>query len=156
MSLTVHATIGALIGLTTKNPVLGFFAGVASHFIADAIPHGDEILGELYERKDYKSLLPAVALDFALTFLFLFSFLVVHRTPASPALTWSMIGAILPDLLNPMYKRKQLKALKPLMRLHEASHKLLGENFKITFFEGAVVQLIIWLLVWGQISNLLT
>lgn len=42
MLITPHATTGALVGLISQNPVLGFFLGVVSHFVLDALPHFDQ------------------------------------------------------------------------------------------------------------------
>jgi hypothetical protein len=37
--LTNHVLSGALIGALTRRPAVAFAAGVASHFVVDAVPH---------------------------------------------------------------------------------------------------------------------
>ena len=39
MLLTNHVLSGALIGAVTRHPAPAFAAGVASHFVLDAVPH---------------------------------------------------------------------------------------------------------------------
>ena len=39
----IHATTGLLLATAIPNPALAFLAGVGSHYILDAIPHGDEV-----------------------------------------------------------------------------------------------------------------
>lgn len=41
MVITAHAIIGGAIGAAVGDPAAAFFAGVASHYIADYIPHTD-------------------------------------------------------------------------------------------------------------------
>jgi hypothetical protein len=41
MLLTPHVAVGAAVGVATGNPILGFFAGFASHYVLDIIPHTD-------------------------------------------------------------------------------------------------------------------
>ncbi len=41
MVIAAHAIIGGAIGAAVGDPVAAFFAGVASHYIADYIPHTD-------------------------------------------------------------------------------------------------------------------
>lgn len=48
----VHATAGELIATAIPNPTLAFLAGISSHYILDAIPHGDE---ELYHDEEWKT-----------------------------------------------------------------------------------------------------
>ena len=51
MLLTNHVLSGALIGARARGPGQAFVAGVASHFVLDAIPH------EIVQRGESKSLL---------------------------------------------------------------------------------------------------
>jgi hypothetical protein len=46
MTLTTHATLGAVIGRATGNPVLAFIFGFISHFLIDMVPHGDTGLAD--------------------------------------------------------------------------------------------------------------
>ena len=36
-----HVLIGGAVGVATANPITAFVAGVASHFVADMVPHLD-------------------------------------------------------------------------------------------------------------------
>ena len=42
MLLTNHVLSGALIGALARRPLPAFAAGVASHFVLDAVPHWGE------------------------------------------------------------------------------------------------------------------
>src|SRR5579872_4194563 len=50
MTLTTHALAGAAVAtIFPAHPVAGFFAGFASHFVLDAIPHWDYKLASVHD-----------------------------------------------------------------------------------------------------------
>lgn len=96
MTATAHALIGASLAVRVVNPVIGIPLAIASHFIADLIPHWDE--GTNHRQKSIARIrLEATAdvlLGFSLVFL-LFGNLV------DPVYLWLMvIAAQLPDWLE--------------------------------------------------------
>lgn len=49
MFFSTHSIVGAAVGIATKNPAIGFAAGILTHHAMDAIPHYDQ--GSLYTLK---------------------------------------------------------------------------------------------------------
>ena len=78
----VHGLIGAALGKVLKDKKLAFIAGVASHFVADMIPHRDLSV-------EAESVLAAGSLA-AIT---------ATQGTASAAF-WGALGAMLPDTEN--------------------------------------------------------
>ena len=113
MFLTVHAPAGALLGVLFGNPFLAFIFGLVSHFILDAIPHGDREVGEWLEKKKYKKYFAVVAADFFLLGLELavLYWWFNHEKITSPfpllekerVMLVGIIGAILPDFTFPAW-----------------------------------------------------
>ena len=77
MTATAHALIGASIASRFTNPIIGIPLAIASHFLADLVPHWDA--GTNHRKKSILRFKVEAALDvtlgFALAFL-LFSSLV--------------------------------------------------------------------------------
>ena len=94
MLLTNHVVSGALIGALTRRPLPAFAAGVASHFVLDAVPHwGDWGSRRRFLRVAVADGLVSLAVAGALT----------AASPAErrPAVLAGMAGAALPDLDKP-------------------------------------------------------
>jgi hypothetical protein len=95
MLITNHVLSGALIGLVTRRPAVAFTAGVASHFMLDAVPHWGD-WGNDKER------FLRVAIRDGLTGLAVMSALAAVSPPATrAAVVAGMAGACLPDLDKP-------------------------------------------------------
>jgi hypothetical protein len=94
--LTNHVLSGALIGALAQRPVPAFAAGVASHFLLDAMPHW----GKWGSRRR----LLRVAVPDGLTSLAVMGALAAASPPdRRPAVLAGMAGAALPDLDKPFY-----------------------------------------------------
>jgi hypothetical protein len=94
MLLTNHVLSGALIGALTRRPLPAFAAGVASHFVLDAVPHwGDWGSRRRFLRVAVADGLAGLAVAGALA----------AAAPAErrPAVLAGMAGAALPDLDKP-------------------------------------------------------
>ena len=52
MFLFAHAAIGAAVAPLAGSPVPAFFLGWATHYLGDAVPHGDESLGRWASSKN--------------------------------------------------------------------------------------------------------
>jgi hypothetical protein len=91
--ITNHVAQGAVIGSLAPGPVSAFVAGVASHFVADALPHWGVV--------EYDEFL-AVAVPDGLFGLAAMSVL-ARRTPAQRRLVVvaGMLGACFPDADKP-------------------------------------------------------
>lgn len=97
MTATAHALIGASLATKIVNPVIGIPAAIASHFIADLIPHWDA--GTNHRNKSRLRLKMEAVLDVLLGFALV---LILFRTQTAqnPVYMLSMvISAQLPDWL---------------------------------------------------------
>ena len=94
MLLTNHVLSGALIGALARRPVPAFAAGVASHFVLDAIPHwGDWGSQRRFMRVAVPDGLVSLAVMGALT--------AAAPTGHRAAMLAGMAGAALPDVDKP-------------------------------------------------------
>jgi len=98
MFLTVHVAVGALIGQQVQTPLLAFILGYFSHWLIDAIPHGDETLisDKLTAKQKNKLLVLISSLDLFGVLILLFS--LYNLTPININLVAAGFGAVLPDL----------------------------------------------------------
>jgi len=126
MTLTTHATVGTLIGYAIGQPFAGFILGFISHLLLDMVPHGDYELGKNVRRTkaQLKRVLTFVTLD-AIVAIFLILWLVSWKDLMPlQAISWAIIGAVLPDLFVGLYDMTKAKWLKPLNDLHFYFHDL--------------------------------
>ena len=94
MLLTNHVLSGALIGALARRPLPAFAAGVASHFVLDAVPHwGDWGSRRRFLRVAMADGLVSLAVAGALA--------AVCPAERRPAVLAGMAGAALPDLDKP-------------------------------------------------------
>ncbi len=94
MLLTNHVLSGALIGVLARRPVPAFAAGVASHFVLDAVPHW----GKWHSRRQFVR----VAVADGLTSLAVMGALTaVVPAGRRAAVLAGMAGAALPDVDKP-------------------------------------------------------
>ena len=94
MLLTNHVLSGALIGALARRPLPAFAAGVASHFLLDAVPHW----GKWGSRRRFVRV--AVA-DGLVSLAVAGAFAAVSPSARRPAVLAGMAGAVLPDLDKP-------------------------------------------------------
>ena len=144
MYLTPHAVLGGIIGERAQNPLIAFVLGFLSHFILDAIPHGDEDIGALKQMKGEKYYIRLmISLVFFDTLLALILFIILSRfgyIENSTSALSGAIGAMLPDYLwgvNVFFKNKFL-AYKE--RLHSWIHNPL--RIAMPVWAGIVWQII--------------
>ena len=106
MLLTNHVLSGALIGARSRGPGQAFAAGVASHFVLDAIPHW----GEWGSKRRFLQ----VAVTDGLVSLAVAGALVAAAPPARRAAVLAgMAGAALPDADKPDWLSKlDIKEMK--------------------------------------------
>ena len=94
MLLTNHIVSGALIGALARRPLPAFAAGVASHFVLDAVPHwGDWESPRHFLRAAVPDGLVSLAVMGAVT--------AASSADRRPAVLAGMAGAALPDADKP-------------------------------------------------------
>ena len=93
MFITNHVLSGAVTGAVVRRPVPAFLAGVASHFVLDALPHWGTAEHERFLRVAVADGLTGLAAMAALT--------AAARPGRRAAVLAGMAGAALPDLDKP-------------------------------------------------------
>ena len=94
MLLTNHVLSGALIGGLTRRPLPAFAAGIASHFVLDAIPHW----GVWGSRRRF---LQVAVTDGLISLAAMGAFAAVCPGDSRLAVLAGMSGAALPDIRQP-------------------------------------------------------
>jgi len=145
MFLTVHATLGALIGQYSDNIGLAFAAGFFSHFVLDIIPHGDENLiakeKSNLTRKDIVSIIKIASMDGLVMMILLAIIFWRHITPLTLPVLAGVIGSIAPDFINGFYVITKFPWLKKYSDFHFSLHYL--AKIQLSFAAGFIVQLVI-------------
>ncbi len=131
MVLATHAMIGAAVAnMFPTHPVLSFFAGFASHFLADAIPHWHYALASTTEDKKNKMNadmlinkhfpidLFKISIDALLGIACAVLLLGVSRPYIFSATLLGAAGGILPDGLQFCYWKWRHEPLTSLQRFH--------------------------------------
>lgn len=135
MTLTAHSIIAAAVTkpLAAMNPLLIFIVAIASHYLADAIPHWDYKVASLENDEDKenrriqynrRAIIKDVS-HFAIDTL-VGSVIVILAVRPTTTAQWiwvalAVIGGCLPDFLQGFYALK-LKFLRPHQRLHDLFH----------------------------------
>lgn len=96
----VHATAGLLLATLMPDPISALVVGVASHYLLDAIPHGDTHFGAwLTGGHAKRRILVVESLDLGLAAIVVLALITQHPEQCWLTLTAGAIGGILPDLL---------------------------------------------------------
>lgn len=103
MFLTTHAAAGIFIAHAVPHPGLVFGLAVASHFVLDFIPHGDEHLyrdDEWKRQKKYCRVVYLNAIDIGL--LSALTIWAYHYTPQAETglMMLGVLGSVIPDFLS--------------------------------------------------------
>jgi hypothetical protein len=124
MTLTTHATLGAVIGHTVGTPFLAFIFGFISHFLIDVIPHGDTGLADNYRVRKVKrkTALAYVMVDGIFALFFVLMLANTRNIEMMNAYTWGIVGGVLPDLIVGLYEITKTPLLKWFNTLHFAFH----------------------------------
>ncbi|MFA6255016.1 MAG: hypothetical protein WC675_03205 [Patescibacteria group bacterium] len=149
MFLTVHATLGTIIGEYTGNIGLAFAAGFVSHFILDMIPHGDQDLMTREKSNLAKQDLVLTAKIASADGLVMIIFLAIlywqHIIPLTLPVLAGIIGSIAPDFINGFYLLTKHPWLKKYSYYHFALHDFIKIRLSIT--TGFICQLLIVILL---------
>jgi hypothetical protein len=93
MLLTNHVLSGALIGALTRRPLPAFAAGVASHFVLDAVPHWGNL--------DWRHFLRVAVADGLVSLAVAGALAAASPSVRRAAVLAGMAGAAIPDLDKP-------------------------------------------------------
>lgn len=135
MYISVHGTIGAIVGSTTGSVGVAFLLGAISHLVFDFIPHGDMRSDEVFryllkerdpeKRGNFAFRLAALCDTLLLTVL---SGFVLFRGGGDPLpVAAGILGAIFPDLLmgvEEVLRRHAWFGRTPLAWMFERFHAL--------------------------------
>jgi hypothetical protein len=142
MFLTAHTSAAILIAAKIHNPILAIILGFLSHFVLDAIPHGE---GDFFSdpkktKKQQLLLLAKVAiLDLLLASIFLASFLYISQPDKMWVFVLTALASWLPDLTWGAIEVLKLKFIYWFLRLHHKAHDLFDIVYPIKY--GLVFQL---------------
>lgn len=137
MTLATHIVIAAAVTKPlTLSPFIGFFIGVISHYLSDAIPHWDYRLHSILDKGldapsedkrtiDYALFVKDIrntALDFFIGLgVALFLFWPITMQEFLYVLLVSF-GGVLPDFLQGVYFTGKAPFLKPVQKFHDLMH----------------------------------
>ena len=124
MTLTTHATLGAVIGHATGNPFLAFVFGFISHFLIDMIPHGDTGLADNFRvhKHHRKQTVAYVMVDAVFALFFVLLLANTRDIISMRTFSWGIVGGVLPDLLVGLYDLTKSPLLRWFNRIHFFFH----------------------------------
>ncbi|MBM5789902.1 hypothetical protein FJZ23_02330 [Candidatus Parcubacteria bacterium] len=124
MTLTTHATLGAVIGHAVGNPALAFVFGFLSHFLVDMIPHGDTGLADNFHvhKRRRKQAVAYVVVDAIVALLFVLLIANTRDLESVRTFSWGITGGVLPDLLVGLYEVTKTPLLRWFNKLHFYFH----------------------------------
>lgn len=132
MTLAVHAAVGMLVGRLTGNPILAMGSGIASHFLLDMIPHGDEYLLHNYHKKHRVNESVAYVVADVLLTAGVLGFLFTHGMfSKSFSGLMGAVGGLIPDFLVGIYELfpRKMKLLAKYVSFHHHNHHILIKKF---------------------------
>lgn len=127
MTLTTHATLGAVIGHAVGNPVVAFVGGFISHFLIDMIPHGDTGISDNFRvhKRRQKQAVAYVLVDGVVALFFVLLLANTRDIDSMRTFTWGIVGGVLPDLIVGLYEITKT----PLLRWFNTMHFFFHDYF---------------------------
>ncbi len=124
MTLTTHATLGAVIGHAMGNPILAFIFGFISHFMIDMIPHGDTGMSDNFRvhKRKRKQAVAYVVVDAIVAVLFVLLLANTRDIDSMRTFSWGIVGSVLPDLLVGFYEITKTPLLAWFNKMHFFFH----------------------------------
>lgn len=124
MTLTTHATLGAVIGHAVGNPLAAFVFGFISHFLIDMIPHGDTGLSDNFRvhKRKRKRAVAYVIVDAVIALFFVLLLANTRDIESVRTFSWGIVGGVLPDLLVGLYEITKTPLLRWFNTLHFYFH----------------------------------
>jgi hypothetical protein len=124
MFLTAHSAVAVAASAWTGNPTVAFAVGVLSHYVMDAVPHGDEAVGRWALRdpdKTVRRLAAVMAVDLVILASACLWF--VSRHGFSFASAAAVLGACLPDFMWGLETLAHRRIFGPLGDFHTRNHR---------------------------------
>ncbi|MFH1171944.1 MAG: hypothetical protein V1778_05425 [bacterium] len=171
MYLTTHAAVGVVISKAMGTPALALPVAFLSHFVLDAIPHGDERVARWVTRQPKKGFVVGI-LDATMLMLLIAFIVGTQRNETIGLLLAGIFGALLPDFITNIFpflhrETRWFRSLFPsgglfrrgsigrMLRkhdlLHEHIHNPLAWEFSLV--QGFVLQgLIIVISLIGRVA----
>ncbi len=147
MYLSVHGSAALAIARFIPNPIIAFLASLLSHLMLDFIPHGDEFLTDTNDHnKNMKRLLGAAMIDGAVLVIFILVFIALYPTMSLSLMLISLLGGLLPDILQGVYLISKPRWLKGFDAMHTSLHNMPGH--KIRWQVGMLVQCLTFTALW--------
>jgi len=151
MFLTVHATDAVIIAKHLPNPLLALAASFASHYILDAIPHGDEAFFSRFVGPRWiKAVGIAAIVDTIIMLLWLGWLVSQNLTSLTPALIAAVFGSIITDFLNGLYILTNWKILAWNNWLNGWCHHLITEK-TVSAKTGFIIQILFFCSLVGLV-----
>jgi hypothetical protein len=146
MFLSVHGTIGLIIGKYCQNPILAFFLGLISHYCCDIIPHGDTKAPQKYNNLIYWGL--AGIIDLSILSVTLLSLFIYKKIDINNPSTYAaFLGSVLPDFLLLGYFLSNKKVFKIPYQIHAFFHNLISKKFDWNFLLGLGLQIFLFIIL---------
>jgi hypothetical protein len=145
MFLFAHAAIGAAVAPLAGSPLPAFIIGWATHYLADAVPHGDESLGRWATARNEVGRFAFLA---AVDLLLLAA--ILAAVFAARGFDWTVlagaIGATAPDFLWGLEKIFKRQLFGPLQNWHKWAHGLI--RHKLPTAAGLALQFSVAVVLW--------
>ena len=140
MFLAPHTVTALWITTKVSDPLLVFVLAIASHFLLDIIPHGDEDLGK-YVNTDGKInyILKVGSFDVLVSIAVVYFYLMRNPNVDSMIIYAAILGAWLPDVLWIVIEVLKVKSMDWYIRFHGKVHTLIDYRYPLTY--GVPVQL---------------
>ncbi len=124
MTLTTHATLGAVIGHAVGNPAIAFVLGFISHFLIDMIPHGDTGISDNFRvhKTRQTQAVAYVAVDAIVALMFVLLLANTRDIDSVRTFTWGIVGSVLPDLMVGLYEVTKTPLLRWFNTMHFYFH----------------------------------
>ena len=128
MFLTVHAATGAYLGQYSPNMLVAFLLGVISHFVLDAIPHGDDELEVWHDTGHYKKVFLVIATDVLLMTTVILGIFTQPTIVEPKLIAAGILGGIIPDFVNAYFLATKSAILQKFGRFHKNIHNWIGKK----------------------------
>ncbi len=152
MFLIGHTAVGILLAESfgADSPVAAFGVGWMSHYLMDAIPHGDEQVGKWARTKDRIRRLTMIECVDGLL-IAIAAGLFFWRHGFSWSFSAALVGACVPDVMWGLEAVLGRELFGPLCRFHERVHNLL--KYRLPLAVGFTYQAIVTIFVWWLVIS---
>lgn len=152
MFLIGHSAVALAATAWTDNPALALVVGFASHFVMDAIPHGDEAVGRFAKRsgREVRWFVIFMLADLALiagAYAWLLSRISFHWAPL-----FAIAGACAPDFMWGFERLLGRKVFGPVSGWHHVIHNFL--KVEMPLWLGMSLQAALSAVLWWRIPYL--